>query len=65
MFSFLSTLKTLLPDQVMNVGKRPTVNEGSEQASVEVHLMHACSADFYGEVRVLWFTGVLGVGLKT
>lgn len=35
---------------VMNVGRRPTVNEGNEQNTVEVHLMHPFSKDFYGQV---------------
>ena len=37
---------------VMNVGRRPTVNEGGEAASVEVHILHDFQSDFYGEVRL-------------
>jgi riboflavin kinase len=33
---------------VMNVGRRPTVNAGGEDASVELHLLHPFAADFYG-----------------
>eukprot|EP00775_Hariotina_reticulata_P004558 gene4558-4810_t len=34
---------------VMNVGRRPTVNEGDEAATVEVHILHNYSQDeFYG-----------------
>ncbi len=40
---------------VMNVGRRPTVNVGDEPASVEVHVMHAYSHDFYGQARISTF----------
>eukprot|EP00878_Enallax_costatus_P002360 GHUV01002536.1.p1 GENE.GHUV01002536.1~~GHUV01002536.1.p1 ORF type:complete len:437 (+),score=125.17 GHUV01002536.1:127-1437(+) len=34
---------------VMNVGRRPTVNEGDEAATVEVHILHSYShEEFYG-----------------
>ncbi len=36
---------------VMNVGKRPTVNTGDEEASLEIHVMHSYAGDFYGKVR--------------
>lgn len=36
----------------MNVGRRPTVNTGDEAATVEVHVLHDFSQDFYGQVRV-------------
>jgi FAD synthase len=35
---------------VMNVGRRPTVNTGQEDPTVEVHVMHTFSGDFYGKV---------------
>lgn len=36
---------------VMNVGRRPTVNTGDEAPTVEAHIMHTFSKDFYGQVR--------------
>lgn len=37
---------------VMNIGNRPTVNQGDEEPSVEVHGMHRFAQDFYGQVAV-------------
>jgi riboflavin kinase len=35
---------------VMNIGRRPTVSvEGEDDVSVEVHMMHGFSQDFYGQ----------------
>lgn len=34
---------------VMNVGRRPTVNAGDD-VTVEVHILHKYSGDFYGKV---------------
>jgi len=38
---------------VMNIGNRPTVNQGDEEPSVEVHGMHRFAQDFYGQVTLL------------
>ncbi|KAJ9527679.1 hypothetical protein QJQ45_025951 [Haematococcus lacustris] len=45
---------TSVHKMVMNVGCRPTVNAGGEALSVEVHVMHPYTRDFYGqELRVV------------
>lgn len=49
---------------VMNIGRRPTVNAGNEEASVEAHILHAYGADFYGQPLRLVVLGYIRPEMK-
>lgn len=38
-----------LHKMVMNVGQNPTVNEADAETTVEIHVLHKFSKDFYGQ----------------
>lgn len=40
---------TAVHKMVMNVGQNPTMNPADAETTVEVHVMHKFSKDFYGE----------------
>lgn len=40
---------TAVHKMVMNVGQNPTVNPADAETTVEVHVLHNFSKDFYGE----------------
>lgn len=34
---------------VMNIGQNPTVNKADAETTVEIHILHKFSKDFYGQ----------------
>lgn len=38
-----------LHKMVMNIGQNPTVNEADAETTVEIHVLHKFSKDFYGQ----------------
>lgn len=38
-----------LHKMVMNIGQNPTVNQADAETTVEIHVLHKFSKDFYGE----------------